>query len=217
MNYFLFRCVKNLNLSKINIFDLKSLPNKTMDIQNLISFIENYTSLSDAVKSKLEDVAFIKTFKKNELILSEGRTAKFLYFNTMGTVRTFYYLDGKDVTQWIYPQGSFFTSWHSYLAQEPSKESVQAIAPVSAIGISYNNWELLCNEFHEINTFLRLLYAHHLSSIHDFYKGYYFLTAKEKYALLLNVFPEIILTSNLGYIASMLGISQETLSRIRRN
>ena len=187
-----------------------------MEITNLISFIENYTSISDEIKERLTEMGIVKNFKKNEIIVKEGITCKYLYFSLSGTVRSFYYLDGKDITNWIYPEQSFFTSWHSYLAQQPSKESVQAISQNKVIAISFNNWESLCKEYNEINTFLRLLFAEHLASIDDFYKGYYFLTAKEKYSLLLSVFPEIILTSNLGYIASMLGISQETLSRIRR-
>ncbi len=51
--------------------------------------------------------------------------------------------------------------------------------------------------------------------IDTYSKGYMFLSAKEKYDKLLSFFPDIDQRANLGYIASMLGISQETLSRIR--
>jgi len=63
--------------------------------------------------------------------------------------------------------------------------------------------------------FGRILMEEQLAFIDYYFKGVLFMTAKEKYSLLLSYFPDITQRVNLGHIASFLGITQETLSRLR--
>ena len=75
--------------------------------------------------------------------------------------------------------------------------------------------EQLYQESPQFERFGRKMYEQQLAYLDAFYKGYLFMTAKERYDLLLSVFPDVTQRVNLGHIASFLGISQETLSRIR--
>ncbi len=184
-------------------------------MQDFIEFIKQYVFLSEEAEKAITNVIVKKKYSKNELLVEEGKTCKHLYFLSEGTVRTYLFQKGKDITHWIYPEQSIFTSWHSYILKKPSLEYIEATSDILVFAISYNDWQELYQNYPTLERFGRLMMEEQIAIIDDFYKGYYFLTAKEKYELLINVFPKITQIANLGHIASMLGISQETLSRVR--
>ena len=119
------------------------------------------------------------------------------------------------ITHWISLEDSLITSWHSYVLETPSSEYVELTEDSVLVKLSKENWEILYQKHPELERFSRLVLEQEMAVIDEFYKGYYFLTAKQKYELLMSKAPEIAQRANLGHIASMLGITQETLSRIR--
>lgn len=178
-------------------------------------YIKVFINLDDATTKAIQDMSIEETFKKGEQILNIGKVCKRFYFLRVGSVRSYIYQKGKDITHWVYGPNSLFTSWGSYVLQNPSNEYIEAIDDCKVVSISYDNWQLLYEKYPNLERFGRLMIEQELAIIDEFYKGYYFLSAKEKYELLINVYPTITQIANLGHIASMLGISQETLSRIR--
>lgn len=184
-------------------------------MQEFIAYIEGYIPLNEELKRALEEVAVQISYAKNELLVEEGRTCRHLYFLKEGTVRTYFFQKGKDITHWIYPEMSVVTSWHSYIFRKPANEYIETTSDTVVIAISYDDWQELYEKYPELERFGRLMIEEQIATIDDFYKGYYFLTAKEKYELLVEFYPKILQIANLGHIASMLGISQETLSHIR--
>lgn len=184
-------------------------------MQQFINYIKNYIQISPSAEKSIISITENKTIEKGTILLKEGKTCKHLYFLISGSVRTYYYLKGKDITHWVYPSNSLFTSWGSYILQNPSNEYIEATDNCEFISISYNDWQILYNKHPELERFGRLIMEEQMALIDEFYKGYYFLSAKDKYELLTNAYPQITQIASLGHIASMLGISQETLSRIR--
>ena len=182
---------------------------------DLVSLIKQYIQLSPEAEAEINKVSKIEIFSKGHLIVDEGVTCRRLYFLMEGTVRTYFYQKGKDITYWIYPENNLFTSWPSYLLRKSSTEFIESTDTCTVSSISYDEWQNLYSKFPELDRFGRLLMEEQIAQIHDFYMGYYLLSAKEKYDLIVSVFPDITQRTNLGHIASMLGISQETLSRIR--
>lgn len=184
-------------------------------MQEFIDYIKGFIDLKEETAQHILSVAREESFEKGTQILNIGKTCKHLYFIKEGSVRSFMYQKGKDITHWVYGDKSLCTSWGSYVMQSPSNEYLEAIDECKVIAISYDNWQLLYKEHPELERFGRLIMEQELAIIDEFYKGYYFLSAKEKYELLISAYPRITQIANLGHIASMLGISQETLSRIR--
>lgn len=180
-----------------------------------ISYIKQYIDLSPEAEKSINDISSATEVSKGELLLEEGKICNKLYFIEKGAIRTFFYQKGKDVTYWIYPENFIFTSWSSYLTRRPSNEYIETIDNSKIISLTYDQWQELYLKHPELERFGRLILEEQMAQIDDFYKGYYFMSAKEKYDLLISVYPSIIQIANLGHIASMLGISQETLSRIR--
>ena len=185
-------------------------------MRDLINYIRYYVKLSPLAEKAILERFNVREYQKDDLLLREGDTCRNLYFLMEGTLRTFYHDDGKEVTTWIYPDGFFVTAWSSFLLGQPSFESIQALQPTKVAFITKSSLYNLYDLHPSMERFGRYLAEEQLSSIDEYAKGYHLLTAKEKYDNLLEFFPDVEQRSNLGYIASMLGISQETLSRIRK-
>jgi len=160
--------------------------------------------------------AFVKkTIPKRTELLREHQYCQQLYFLEEGTVRTFYYHEGKDISSWFYRSGMFLTSWYSFYSQVQSFEYIETLEDSVVYAIDYTQYQKLLEQFPSMERFGRLLAEEQMAFLDNFSKGYMFLTAKEKYQLLLSIYPNVELHVKLGHIASFLGISQETLSRIR--
>lgn len=180
-----------------------------------LSYIKHYIDLSIDAEREISNLILKEEVSKGALLLDEGKICRRWYFLSKGTMRTYFYQKGKEVTYWIYPENSIVTSWHSYLLRKPSAEYIEATEDITIYSLTYDQWQELYLKYPELDRFGRLAMEETVALIDDFYKGYYFLTAREKYNLLIAVFPDITQRVNLGHIASMLGISQETLSRVR--
>lgn len=186
-------------------------------MQSLQDYIQTKIHLDADLIKALEENFVLKNFPKNTFLLKEHQYSKNLFFIASGTVRTFYYHKEKEVTSWFYREDQFFTSWYSFYTQQPSFENIQVLEDATIYSIDYFNFQKLIEANPKFERFARLLAEEQTAGIDHFSKGFLFMSAKEKYELLLSLFPDITLRVNLGYIASFLGITQETLSRIRNN
>ncbi len=183
-------------------------------MQQLIDFISEYIQLEKETINALEKRIQYESFKKNELILKQGSTANKVWFITKGLVRKFYYHEGKEVNTWIHAENEMCTSMYSYFEKKPSEENIQAIENTELISLTYEK-SLELNFYPEFSDFSRKLLTKQFACIDEFSKKFSLMNASEKYQALSETAPEIIKRAKLGYIASVMGISQETLSRIR--
>ncbi|SEB08421.1 cAMP-binding domain of CRP or a regulatory subunit of cAMP-dependent protein kinases [Chitinophaga terrae (ex Kim and Jung 2007)] len=152
---------------------------------------------------------------KNEFLITEGRVCRHLYFIEQGSVRGFYNLEGKEITHWFGFENDFVTSFHSFITQEPAVENIQLMEGCVLWSISKEALEELLNEYHEAERLIRIAYEKYYIRLEERFVNAQFRTASELYENLLQRSPHIIERVPLGYIASYLGISQETLSRVR--
>ncbi|WP_062055413.1 Crp/Fnr family transcriptional regulator [Aquimarina longa] len=185
-------------------------------MQSLLQEISNRCFLTPELQQHIAINFEEILVRKGEKILVQGNRANYLYFTKKGVLHTYYYHDGKQISSWFYAENYFITSWYSFYAQNQSFEEIECLEDCILYRISYKNYQRLIADFPAFGNFARLLAEEMLTFIDKFSKGWSFLTAKEKYDLLLTYFPDIELRVKLGYIASFLGISQETLSRIRK-
>ncbi|RYY99534.1 MAG: Crp/Fnr family transcriptional regulator [Chitinophagaceae bacterium] len=181
----------------------------------LIQHIRQFTSLSpealDAVRGAFEEQAL----PKGAFLVSEGKTCRHLYFLQQGAVRGYYNLEGKEVTHWFGFENDFVTSFHSFITGRPSVEHVQLLEGSVLWAISRERLYELMNRFHELERTVRIAYGHYYIRLEERFVNAQFRTAAERYADLLQQAPHILERAPLGAIASYLGISQETLSRVR--
>lgn len=182
----------------------------------LKQYISYYVQLTREEENLFLDAFTVEDFPKDHLLLPEGNTSKKLHFVLKGTLRTFYHYEGKEVTTWIYPEGYFVAAWMSFFQDKPGFEGIEVVEPAKVASIGKSQLQQLYDESHKLERFGRLFAEDQLAYLDEYSKGYNFQTAREKYEVLLSFFPDVTQRINLGHIASFLGISQETLSRIRK-
>lgn len=184
-------------------------------IDHFIQYINQYVFVEDDVKQILYETCVVEAKKKNEILLKDGAVCHRLYFVKSGVIRSYYYQNGKEVTSWLYIENQLATSWYSYVGKTPSFEYLQVAEDAVLVSITYDQMEKLYETYPKLERFGRKVLESQIAFIDSFAKGYMFMSAKERYTMLLSFYPDLVHRVNLGYIASLLGISQETLSRIR--
>ncbi len=184
-------------------------------MQHLLTHITHYYPLSTEAKNALGHCFEKVMLAKNEYLLNEGQVCRQLYFLEHGALRGFYNLDGKEITHWFGFENDFVTSFHSFTTREPAVENIQLMEGSILWAISKDTVADLFNQYHEIERLVRIAYEKYYIRLEERFVNAQFKTARERYENLVQQTPHILERVPLGYVASYLGISQETLSRIR--
>lgn len=184
-------------------------------MQSVLNFIRGVTHLSaeslDALAAAMETISL----PKGHSLLRPGGICHYLYFIEEGLTRTYYIKDGKDVTDWISAEGSFAVSVISFLTHQPDRRGIELLEDSTFQALSYTNLERLYHQYHDIERLGRLLVSQGIIQLQQRFDDLHFATAQQRYAQLITANPSLLNRVPLGMIASYLGITQETLSRIR--
>lgn len=174
---------------------------------------ENFNSEElELVLMQFEEVEF----SKNEYLIEKGKIASYYYFLETGFLRS-YTIDteGNDITTNFFSENDIVIDWHSYFLKKPCKESIQALTKGKCWKISFSNFMKLFNieAFREVGRTKLIsnyfeLKNHSISVIAD--------QAKDRYLNLLKEKPLIVQNVPLKHIATYLGITDTSLSRIRK-
>jgi CRP-like cAMP-binding protein len=154
-------------------------------------------------------------FKKKVVVERSGNTYKKLYFIEKGLARLYYSREGKDITGWFSKEGDFITANDSFFQKKPSLLNLEFIEDSIVYSITVEEIERLFDKYHQFERFGRILTYQLLGDLSEKMYSILFQSAEKRYQLLMTHDPEIVVRAPLGDIATFLGISQETLSRIR--
>ena len=185
-----------------------------MNIANFLTALVPFDQdeLSDILSYfKKESVA------KNQVLVRQGEICKFLYFVNEGMGRSYYLNEnGKEITQWFFGVGKFMTSADSFFQQTSSLYYLEVIENAVVFSISKTDLDMLFGRYHKMEKLGRLVAIEMLTKMVHKLNAIQFQTARERYDYMLSEFPDIVYQVPLGHIASYLGMTQETLSRIRK-
>lgn len=184
-------------------------------MKSLFERIQSFCKLSNPAVKSMTAVLQKMELPKGSFLITEGKVCNHIYFLEKGCLRGFYNLDGKEITHWFAFENDFVTSFHSFITRKPCIENIQLIEDSILWCIAYDDLQILYNEHPDIERFGRLTNEHYYVMLEDRFVRNHFKEARERYENLASHAPHIIQRVPLGYIASYLGITQETLSRIR--
>lgn len=185
-------------------------------MDHLFNHLKTYYHLSKEANEALAGCLVEKTFAKNDYLIKQGRVCEHFYFLAHGALRGFYNINGKEITHWFAFENTFVSSFHSFTTGQPSVENIQFLEGSILWSISRKQLTGLFDRFHEIERLVRIIYERYYVRLEERYVNAQFKTAAELYNNLLEQSPHIPERVPLGYISSYLGITQETLSRIRK-
>ena len=158
----------------------------------------------------------IRSTTRNEMLIQKGTVARNLYFVVKGCLRVFLTADdGKEYTRFLIFEGRMGTAFPSFILKEPSVASVQSIKPSELMVLSYTDREMLQKEVPGWETMDRIGVEHEYIAAIQRIESLISLSSNARYTFLLKNNPEIIQRLPSKIAADYLGISQETLSRLK--
>lgn len=190
---------------------------RTESFSEVVSFIQSVLPMplekATAVAGQFEK----KTFRKHDYMLREGKICHESYFLESGYARTFAFdPDGNDVTFSIFAPTAFVNDVSSFFKREPTKENIQALTDCVVWAIPYERLQAAFHAMPEFREFGRMMLIMSNSHLKDRMISMIRNTAEERYGALLETKPDVFQHVPLKIIASYLGITDTSLSRIRR-
>lgn len=174
----------------------------------------NYPLSKESVHA-LAEIVVCKKYRKGEIVLKEGEVCKAMLFIEKGLLRQFYYKYDKDLTEHIGYENGMIICIESYFKQEPTRLMVETLESSVVWEIPKNQVEELASKYNDIEQLYRKFIEHSLIESQVKADTLRFEPAHERYNKLLRLHPEILKRAPLVYIASLLQMTPETLSRVR--
>lgn len=188
---------------------------KTM--HKLKIYLQALTPISDK-EFEYSKRNFSKVYlRKGDYFIQQGKICKQIAFINQGSLRTFY-LNNKaeEITACFRTENNFLSSYKSFILQEPSLLSITALEDSELIVINYDKLQKLYSTSMAWQNIGRLLAEREYILMEDYASVLNNESAKEKYLRLINEQGEILQKANVEHIATYLGVTRRTLSRIRQ-
>ena len=180
--------------------------------------VKNYFEAIGFAGNDLEKIlnAFeLQSFKKNDFVVEEGKTSRYMGFVETGMFQYYVIKDGEERTNYVSIENTFFASVLSFITETPSLENVKALVDGSISMISKTNLKMLLNEIPAFKDFYIGLLEATLCGIDASRYDLIVLTAEQRYEKMLLNEPHLLQQIPLQHLASMLGVTPRHLSRIR--
>lgn len=182
----------------------------------LLTEIEKVIPVSKEMEGAIREKFVKRKVFRTESLHQTGKIARELFFIEKGLIRIFYHnAAGKDITYGYYTEGDFVTIPESFFTQSASKYHMEMLEDGLINSISYTALNQLLIDFPEMQRLENKTLQSFLLKAGERIVALQFLSAEERYDTLMETQPSIIGRAPLGTVASYLGITQETLSRIR--
>lgn len=190
---------------------------KTDAYANLLGLFSSIYPISADLENAIKTNSEIIEVKKKRHLLHAEEKSDYIYFIVSGAARVYYLnKEGNEITSWLLFENELLITVYGFFTGRPSFEYLQAIEDCTLIALRRDLLDKLYQQFIEFNFIGRKLTEHYYIRNEEQANALRMLSAKQRYQKLLADTPKLINRVPLGYIASYLGISQETLSRIRK-
>jgi CRP-like cAMP-binding protein len=186
----------------------------------MVKKLEKYLA-DNFITTDVEISKIVKYFKhikaaKNEVLIERGVVCNYFYFVINGCVRAYFYSsEGKESTRYVAFENQFISTIHSFIEQSPSNEYISAIEPSELLAISHTDFKTAISNIPIFkDLYIKQLERAYMTN-HWRIEILLRLNAKQRYDYLLKNNKQIIQRLSNNTLASFLGITQESLSRLK--
>ena len=185
-------------------------------MKELIKKIRSSIQLSPAAEEYLFTISQKKTFPKGAVLIQQGQQVNKIYYVTDGCLRSFCIdKNGKEHTLQFGIKHWWISDYIAIHNHAPANLTVECLKESTVIAFDAKKLNNIFTHFPEYEPFQRNLLERHVVSLHQRILNQLQLSASERYDLFLEQYPDIESFTRNYHIASYLGITQESLSRIR--
>jgi CRP-like cAMP-binding protein len=184
-------------------------------LQTLLKHIKTIHPISKEAEMALLEISKEVHFQKGTDVQLIGHTCKTIYFVKEGCVRIYYFKEDIDITESFEFENAFVARAESLFTGKPSLKAIQTIEDSLLIAIDSNKLFQLFDTHHDLERlFRKIIEASYVNTVNRI-ESLQFHTADERYLDLLKEHKDVLKRVPLKYIASYLGITPVSLSRIR--
>jgi CRP-like cAMP-binding protein len=188
-----------------------------MDKENLIQFLQNTNLVPFQKAEEISNHFTKKDICKNNFFLKEGKICNEYLFLETGFMRAFAFdTEGNDVTTNFYSNNQVVFEVSSFFNRTISRENIQSLTDCTGWSITYEQLNMLFHTLHEFREFGRHILVKGFAALKTRMLSMITETAEQRYERLINTNPEIFQSAPLKHIASYLGVTDTSLSRIRK-
>jgi len=183
----------------------------------LFDNLNKYARITEADFELIEKILAKRFVKKRRTLLSEGEISRYIYFIEKGALRS--YTVDKDGVEHIIQLGiedHWIADLYSFVTQTQGNVNIEAMEDSEVWLLPHHDLELLYDKIPPLERYFRQLFQRAYVSLQQRLSSTVSQNAEERYRLLVNDFPQIAARIPLIYIASFLGITPESLSRVRK-
>jgi CRP-like cAMP-binding protein len=184
-------------------------------MKKLIEQLGSIYPLSVPLKAYLINTVEVREIKRRERLVRPGQVCEHMYYIEKGLFRGSYLQHGKEQCLWFMKEGNMMTSIVSYDKEKPSLESIYAMENGRIYSVTKQQLEHIYHNYLEFNFIGRTMTQQYYVLAAEREQLLRIKTAAEKYERFLRLYPDLEERILAKYIASYLGISMETLSRIK--
>ena len=184
-------------------------------MDRVISICQQYAPLDEASQQALEGIITLKEYRKNDHVFVQDEFCGDLFVIVKGSYRLFHKTPQKEHTTWLGYDNHIISSLHSILLNMPARETMHILED-SVIGvIPYNEFINLSHNYQAIEKLHRTIMSIFIVEMQENLFATRFMEAADRYHYFTQKQPEALQRIPLTYLASFLGITKESLSRIR--
>jgi CRP/FNR family transcriptional regulator, anaerobic regulatory protein len=184
---------------------------------NLIHFIKQIVPFTDEEIHKAEYLFTEHSLKKGEFWVKEGEFKSDILFISKGMLRAYFVKDEVERTFDFAIENQVITATNSYILGVPSTDYIQAVEDTNMCVISKDNLEVLFSQSAKWERLGRLIFQGYTLDQEIRLRSFISETAQERYERLAKEQPELLQRTPQIYLANFLGITPQSLSRLRRN
>jgi CRP-like cAMP-binding protein len=184
-------------------------------MQSLFDYVSGIQELPPDSRKAFAEIIDPQEYKKGSLVQPIGHTCRTIYYVKKGALRVFYFKDSHEITESFEFEHSFVARAESLLTGKPSRKAIEAVEDSEILAINATKLFELYDEHRMIERLFRKLMEKAYINMINRIESLQFHTAAERYQELLKEHPDLLLRVPLKMIASYLGITPESLSRIR--
>ncbi len=173
-------------------------------------------SLTESEWESISNQFIFRQIPRRFVLVKTGDIADEVYFVNKGVLRLYYEKDGEEITAFVYSENLFASSYESFLSQTKSNQCIDALEDCDLLVLSYQGMQKLYKEVPRFNIITRIIAEQRFINAQRILSSFILDSPEERYLKFTEQFPSLIQRVPQHIIASYLGVTPVSLSRIRK-